>query len=204
MIRSRYMFLIFFLIFAFILKFEVSAESETLQWIDLTSDYFDTDGDGEHDDYLSYQKGDDIFVVDRLDDFQTILGSYTILTLRSDPDNTSIFGNTLDSQITTSNMIMMNIRIIESTELDGEYKETYEIQSVRIFYTENGDDDNDDDDSDSTSTFSTILLFCGICCLPSIVATVISTLIRSQAKKKKENEESSIYTDTNYYDRRNL
>jgi hypothetical protein len=186
LVRSRFIMILFGLLLFSFLQLEGSDGAGDLQWIDLTSDHVDTDADGEDDDYLSYEVGDDLFVVDRLIDHETVMGSFTVLTLGSDPDNTALFGNTLDEAITSSNFVMMNIEIVGSTEIDGDQKEIYEIQSIRVYYTEGGSKDNDDDeDSDPFSVFTGALLFFGICCMPSIIATLISTFLRHQANKKK-------------------
>jgi hypothetical protein len=157
----------------------------TPTWEGLNESYMDTDSDGEKDDYLGYDVRDRVLVADVLLDFESYpsLG-ITFLTLRSDPENIAVFGNTLDSTFTKGKGIILYVDIIEDVEADGDDKETYQISKIMAGIGGG----NDEDPSSASDTLSRIGVV-AICCLPEIIVVVIVGIISFfKAKDKREKE----------------
>jgi hypothetical protein len=160
-------------------------------WKQFNDDYIDTDTDGEKDDYASFDVGEYVSIIDTLEDFETLSSlGMTILTLRSDPDEKIIFGNTLDSTVQKGEMIRVRLHIIQDTEEDGDPCEFYDVDSISVYVDPNKEEPAKRSLADQIAGYTMVF---AICCGPNIIVMVIVGIIAFQKQQKKKKAEARIW-----------
>lgn len=137
--------LISVLFIPFSLQSATAVDNGFHDWKWLIQRYEDTDGDGERDDFRDLSVGYSTRLIDFLSDLQVFVDlEVTMMTLGSYPNETALFGNTIDEGLKGS-MIFIDLSIISMDEEDGDPGEFYEISKVTIYHSKDGDDDDHND-----------------------------------------------------------
>jgi len=141
---------------------------EMVSWNDFLGDIVDDDGDGQYDNFTSYEPGDHVTVADTLIEQQAVAGStLSRARLRSYPNTPCMVKTDLLEGINNRSILWIQVDIVESAGPGGDVVESYVVSDVTLIKQGSGDVEDHDDDEESL-LFIIVVLF-GIFILPRMV-----------------------------------
>lgn len=186
-------FLLLFSCFLLTSNTEANPLGPDMSWDEFLSDYYDKDGDGENDTFLSLDVPGRITINDRvisIEDFDSL--KFSVIVMESNPEPL-IFGNTLEDSIKPGDIVLVEIYIIEGEEADGDRCEAYDIISISYFAEiDNGNGDSGGGKAEQHMPWYGWFLVAG----PFLIGCLILYLIYIAPKRKKKALELKIAEKT--------